>query len=75
MSKQKEVIISFIKSFLGNCLTALVLALSVLPEGTYANPEFWTAGSIIALLGAVVRSALSMTWKKTLPEAIGGNPR
>ena len=73
MSKEKkDLIISFVKSFLGNAITYLALAISVLPEGTITNPDFYKAGGFISLLGAVVRSALSETWKKTAPVSIGG---
>lgn len=74
-NKKKELIISFIKSLLGNTITALALAISVLPEGTITNPDFYKAGGAVALIGAVVRSALSETWKKTAPVSIGGTKK
>jgi len=68
----KEVIISFLKSFVAQLVTAIILALSVLPEGTLFNPTFWKAGGALALLGACVRSALSETYKKVATEKFGG---
>lgn len=68
----KELAISFIKSFVGTFITFGLVALAALPEGTLLNPEFYQTGGFIALLGAAVRSALSETWKRVAPVSIGG---
>ena len=72
MSKFKEVTISFIKTFIASLLTALGVALVALPDATISNPEFWKAGGMYALLASCVRSAISETWKKTMPFSLGG---
>jgi len=68
----KEVLVSFLKSFVAQLITALALAVSILPDGTILNPEFWKAGGALALLGACIRSALSETYKRVATEKFGG---
>ena len=71
-STKKEIIISFVKSFLGNFITFALVTLSALPPETFFSPDFYKSSTLIALVGAVIRSALSETWKVALPVSVGG---
>lgn len=75
MSKFKTEAISFAQSFGSALVTALIIAASVLPEGTLTNPDFYKTGGALALLFSAVRVAFKTVWKKTLPESVGGNPK
>ena len=75
MSKFKTEVISFAQSFFSALVSALVLAASILPEGTLTNPDFYKTGGALALLFSAVRTAFKLTWQKTLPESIGGVKR
>lgn len=70
MSKLKIETISFIKTFLASFLSLVSVSLTqVTPEqyGQLATNGFWAS----LVLGAV-RTAISLTWQKTLPQSIGG---
>ncbi len=68
----KEKIISFIQTFLSTFLTVLgTLIVGTSPE-TFANPQAWQISSIVAVIDAAFRTALKLTWQKTMPVSIGG---
>ena len=72
MTPFKTKLVSFLQSFLGNLITAIAIAVSVLPDGTILNPEFWKTGGAISLLGAALRSAVKKTWQVSAPVSFGG---
>lgn len=72
MTKLREETISFIKTFLSTLVTTILVALGALPSEVLSSKEFWTTGGIIAVIGAAVRTALSITWKNTMPQKLGG---
>lgn len=75
LSKTKEIIISFIKTFVATFITIFGTLLLQVPTDVLANPDTWKSGAIAGLLVAIVRSALSETWKKTAPISLGGKKK
>lgn len=72
MSKIKTEVISFVQTFLATFLSVISISITQLPVETLSNPQTYKASFIAGLLISAVRTALKMTWQKTLPESVGG---
>jgi len=73
MTYIKEHIISFIQTFLSSFFSFFAIGLSQITPDQYSQVfknSFW-----IAIVLSAVRSALKVTWQKTMPESIGGIKR
>ncbi len=70
----KEHVWSFVKTAVSGFLSALAVAVTVLPAGTVFNVEFWKDGAVFVLLMSAVRAGVKQAWTK-LPEPVGGTPK
>lgn len=75
MTPLKEKLISFVKTFLATFLSIFGTLLMTVPTDVLFNLENWKTGVLAGLIVGLVRSALSETWKKTMPISLGGVPK
>lgn len=68
----KSHVISFIQTFLATLLLLAGEVVTGLTGEQIADANFWKGGAAVALLLAILRSAVRVAWETTLPKAIGG---